>query len=204
MTRRRVTGLLAAACCFLFIPDPSFAAPAAVVVFLLLERWLPMLGTEADQQRVRAQRVALPLALDVLSLCLDAGVSWDRAVRAAADCSNGELAHDLRVAAQRLAMGAAPAEVWSGTPVLEGIGDVVERSFRSGAAVSVLLRQQADSERAAERLRRIENSRRLGTKILMPVSFLGYPAFVALALIPMLVSSFMALQLDFTSTTSPP
>ncbi len=202
--RRRFTGLLAASCCFLFIPDVNFAAPVAVTVFLLLERWLPRLGTEASEQQALEQRVALPLALDVLSLCLDAGVSWDRAVQAAADCCDGDLAHDLRVAAHRLTMGAAPAEVWTGTVVLRDIGSVVERSFRSGAAVSVLLRQHADGERAAERLRRIENSRRLGTKILMPVSFLGYPAFFTLALIPTLVSSLFALDLGFTSTGQVP
>lgn len=204
INRRRITGLLAAGCCFLFIPNVDFAAPVAVAVFLLLARWLPRLGSEADQQQALEQRVALPLALDVLSLCLDAGVSWDRAVLAAADCCDGDLAHDLRIAAHRLTMGAAPSEVWAGTAVLRDIGAVVERSFRSGAAVSVLLRQHADSERAAERLRRIENSRRLGTKILMPVSFLGYPAFFTLALIPTLVSSFMALDLGFASTGHAP
>jgi len=146
------------------------------------------------------QRVALPLALDVLSLSLDAGVAWDRSVGYAADCCAEDLERDLRVAAGRLAMGAAPSEVWQGSEVLRCIGAVVERSFRSGAAVSLLLRQHADSERAAERLRRIENSRRLGTKILMPVAFLGYPAFVVLALIPTLVSTFMQLDIGWSST----
>lgn len=200
MTRSRLTSILGAACCFLFIPNASIAAPVAVVVFLLLQRWLPLLGTEDAHRAAHAEWVALPLALDVLSLCLDAGVAWDRAVRTAAGCSEGDLARDLRLAADRLTMGAAPAEVWSGSPVLDDIGAVVERSFRSGAAVSVLLRQHADSARAAERLRRIEASRRLGTKILMPVSFLGYPAFFLLAVIPTLLSSFSALDLGFAST----
>lgn len=161
---------------------------------------MPRLGTRASQGVALEQRVALPLALDILSLALEAGIAWDIAVGYAADCCSGTLETNLRVAAGRLAMGAAPSEVWHGTEVLSDIGTVVSRSFRSGAAVSTLLRQFADSERAAERLRRIENSRRLGTKILMPVSFLGYPAFVLLALIPTLASTAMQLDVGWIST----
>lgn len=199
MTRTRVTALLSAACCFLFLPVDA-AAPAAALVSLAILRWMPQLGTKAAVGLMREQQMALPLALDILALALDAGVAWDMGVRYAADCCTGELERDLRIAAGRLAMGAAPEEVWQGSAALRGIGTVVERSFRSGAAVSTLLRQHADSERAAERLRRLENSRRLGTKILMPVSFLGYPAFVVLALIPTLASTAMQLDVGWTST----
>lgn len=178
----------------------SISAPVGALLAAATLRWMPLLGSGAAQARALEQRLALPVALDVLSLCLDAGVSWDRGVRLAADCCTGALEQDLRTAAGRLAMGAAPEEVWSGSSTLEEIGVVVERSFRSGAAVSVLLRQYADGERAAERLRRIEASRRLGTTILMPVSFLGYPGFVVLALIPTLVSTAAQLDIGLPST----
>ena len=178
----------------------AISAPVGALLAAATLRWMPLLGSGAAQARALEQRLALPIALDVLSLCLDAGVSWDRGVRLAADCCTGELEQDLRTAAGRLAMGAAPQEVWSGSRTLEEIGIVVERSFRSGAAVSVLLRQYADGERASERLRRIEASRRLGTTILMPVSFLGYPGFVVLALIPTLVSTAAQLDIGLPST----
>lgn len=199
VSRVQLTAILAAACCFFFLPL-DIAAPAAAVVAFGVNRWMPLLGSREHQSVTREQRVSLPLALDVLSLSLDAGVAWDTSVNYAADCCTGEVERDLRVAAGRLAMGAPPSEVWQGSEVLRSIGSVVERSFRSGAAVSLLLRQHADSERAAERLRRIENSRRLGTKILMPVAFLGYPAFVVLALIPTLVSTFLQLDIGWSST----
>lgn len=197
--RVQLTAALAAGCCVFFMPL-HVAAPAAALVAFGVNRWMPLLGSRERQSVTHEQRLALPLALDVLSLSLDAGVAWDSSVHYAADCCTGELEGDLRVAAGRLAMGAAPSEVWQGSEVLHSIGSVVERSFRSGAAVSTLLRQHADSERAAERLRRIENSRRLGTKILMPVAFLGYPAFVVLALIPTLVSTFTQLDIGWSST----
>lgn len=197
--RVHASALLAAAACFGFLPL-SFAAPIAAVAAWSVQRWMPLLGTRSAQAARLEQRVQLPLALDVLSLSLDAGIAWDRSVMYASDCCTDALAADLRTAAGRLAMGAAPDEVWRGSDSLTAIGMIVERSFRSGAAVSLLLRQHADSERAAERLRRIENSRRLSTKILMPVSFLGYPAFVVLGLIPVLVSTFWQLDVDFLPT----
>lgn len=199
MTRVQLSALLAAACCVLFLPL-WIAAPLGAAAAWAILRWMPLLGSRAVQESSHAQRVALPLALDVLSLALDAGIAWDRGVDYAADCCSGALERDLRVAAGRLSMGAAPTEVWQGSDALTSIGLVVERSFRSGAAVSVLLRQHADSLRAAERLRRIENSRRLGTKILMPVSFLGYPAFVVLGLVPILVSMFRQFDFGLSST----
>lgn len=199
MDRVRLTAVLVFACCVFFMPS-AISVPAGALLAAATMRWLPLLGSSEQQSLAREQRLSLPIALDVLSLCLDAGVSWDRGVRLAADCCGGVLEQDLRIAAGRLAMGAAPEEVWAGSRTLLDIGVVVERSFRSGAAVSVLLRQYADGERAAERLRRIEASRRLGTTILMPVAFLGYPGFVVLALIPTLVSTAMQLDLGLPST----
>lgn len=197
--RAQMSAVLAAGVCFGWLPLEK-AAPAAAALAWAVLRWMPQLGSRGTHVVAHDVRMALPLALDVLSLSLEAGISWDRSVRYAADCCSGVLERELRVAAGRLAMGAAPAEVWQGSDALLGIGRVVERSFRSGAAVSVLLRQHADSERAAERLRRIENSRRLGTKILMPVSFLGYPAFVALGIIPILASTFQQFRFDLLPT----
>lgn len=199
LDRTRLTALLAGACCLFFLPLATAAPAAAITVYAVL-RWMPFLQSKTTMETALEQRLALPLALDVLSLALDAGVAWDRSVAYAADCCSGALEHELRLASSRLAMGAAPNEVWRGSPVLSQIGVVVERSFRSGAAVSALLRQQADRERAEERLRRIENSRRLGTKILIPVAFLGYPAFVVLALVPTLVSTFLQLDIGLAST----
>lgn len=198
-SRVQLTAALAFACCFFFL-RLEVAAPAGVALAWAVLRWVPSLGSRGEQESSHEQTVLLPLAVDVMSLSLDAGIAWDRSVGYAADCCTGALEQDLRIAAARLGMGAAPSEVWHGSEALRGIGAVVQRSFRSGAAVSVLLRQHADSERAAERLRRIENSRRLGTKILMPVSFLGYPGFVVLALIPTLASTFQHLDLGWPST----
>ena len=174
--------------CFKFIPF-AFASPCALAVGWWTYRLLPRLQSEAQHESRHRGRIELPLALDVLALGLDAGLSWDRATSFAATCCGGTLQSDFAIAAGRLAMGAAADEVWVGSSVLSEVGEVVDRSFRSGGTVSVLLRQHSDSLRAAERLRRIEKSRRLGTSILMPLTFIGVPAFLVIAIVPILVSS---------------
>lgn len=180
---------------------PLVAMPfdAAVVVGsligLLVYRWAPHIPDANAQATAQARNQALPLVLDVLSLGIDAGASWDRATAYASGCADGELKLELERAAHRLSLGAAPHEVW--TDGLLPIGIVVQRSFRSGAPVSTLLRQQADGLRADERLRRLGQSRRLAEKVLVPVTLLGMPAFFLLALLPTLASIASTITLHF-------
>lgn len=142
----------------------------------------------------------MPLVLDVMALGLDAGISWDRCARLAADCSAGALRTEMATASGRLALGAASHEVWHGSFALSTVGRVVDRSFRSGAAVSVLLQQQADAMRASTRMRRLERVRRLETSILLPLTGLGIPGFLVLGVVPMIVSTFMQLGIPGLST----
>ena len=163
------------------------------VAAVLAYRWFPRIPDAASVAAAHELTIAMPIALDVMSLALDAGLSWDRATRYAAAASPPALRTMLERAATRLALGADPHEVWTGE--LRQIAVVVERSFRSGAPVSQLLRQQADALRADERLRRIQRSRRLGEQVLIPVTMLGMPGFFLLALLPTLAS--IGLQLSW-------
>ena len=191
--------LSAAIACFVFLP-PLIAAPTALLLGILIIRWLPRMTAQfEDEQRARSD-VALPLVLDVLSLGLDAGISWDRAVMLSASCADAPLMDELGTAGGRLALGAASEEVWQGSGSLRTIGIVVDRSYRSGSAVSVLLRQQADALRAATRMQRIERVRRLETSILLPLTGLGVPGFMVLGVVPMVASTFLNIQVPGFST----
>lgn len=185
MKQRIAMSTAAGALPLVFLPfdvGVLFGAAIAVLTF----RWSPRIPDAKVHADTLARKQLLPIVLDVLSLGLDAGASWDRATLYASDCATGQLRSELQRAAHRLSLGAAPDEVW--TDGLDQIGSVVQRSFRSGAPVSTLLRQQADALRADERLRRIGQSRKLAEKVLMPVTLLGMPAFFLLALLPTLAS----------------
>lgn len=192
MNKRVVVSGLAALLPMVFLPLNAavlVGSGFAIIVF----RWYPRIPDTHAVSLAQQQAAAMPIVLDVMSLGLDAGISWDRATRYAAGCAPPALRSALERAAHRLSLGAAAHEVW--TDELSQIAVVVERSFRSGAPVSVLLRQHADALRADERLRRIQRSRRLGEQVLIPVTMLGMPGFFLLALIPTLAS--IGLQLTW-------
>lgn len=192
MNKRVIVSGLSGLLPLVFIPfDVAVIVGAGLAI--LVYRWYPRIPDTAMVEERQRQLLAMPIVLDVMSLGLEAGISWDRATRYAATCAPLPLQTSLLRAADRLALGAAPHEVW--TDELVQIGTVVERSFRSGAPVSVLLRQQADALRADERLRRIQRSRRLGEQVLIPVTLLGMPGFFLLALLPTLAS--IGLQLSW-------
>ena len=200
--RPELIAAAAGACfCLLVMPLPV-AAPCAALVTLGVLRWLPLLDSSEERQRDLQQLRELPLALDVLALCLDAGISWDRATRLAASGTGDPIRSALDSAAGRLSLGAAPDEVWQGAPSLHIIGSVVERSFRSGGAVSTLLRQQADAMRATERMQRIAAVRRLETTILLPLTALGLPAFFIGGVVPAGVSMYMQMLGPLLSTAT--
>lgn len=182
-----------------FLPLVFMPFDGAVIlgslIGLVVYRWVPRIPNTASHLAARERLQALPIVLDVLSLGLDAGISWDRATAYASACASGSLQEDLNQASHRLSLGAAPNEVW--VDGLQQIGIVVEHSFRSGSSVSQQLRQHADSLRADERLRRLEQSRRLAEKVLVPVTLLGMPAFFLLALLPTLASIASTITIHF-------
>ena len=199
MLRSAMAGFVAGMAGRAFVAD-DLAIMFGLAAGAAMWRYGGLLRTEASIREERTLARELPIALDVLALALDAGAAWDRSALHAAACCTGTRADELRTAATRLAMGAAPSEVWRGSPVLEVIGALVVRSFRTGAGVSTVLRQHADAVRQSERSRRLEAARRLATRAVMPVTFLGYPAFLLLGLVPTLVTSMTALVGPLLST----
>lgn len=185
--------------CVLTLPMPA-AAILGLPVAVLIVRWEPRQRSRSASVRHIQTMRDLPVVLDVLALSLDAGISWDRATRLASGCACDHMQDELTAAAGRLALGAAPDEVWRGAESLEAIGAVVERSFRSGGAVSNLLRQHADRLRADDRLRRISAVRRLETTILLPLTGLGLPAFLVAGVVPTIASMAMSTLPQLFST----
>lgn len=176
--------------CFVVFPTDRAIVASALVCAIAL-RWVPRVGTLGAEVHKESEAQALPLVCDILALALEAGLSWERSVWLASNGCPPGVQHGLRIAAGRLAMGAAPSEVWRGMAALDSVGEVVERSLRTGGAVSELLTQHAASLRARQRTVRIMRVRRLETTILMPITFLGLPAGLLLGTVPVIASLVM-------------
>ena len=103
-------------------------------------------GAPEVRNPVDGDPFATASALDVLAVCLEAGMSVAHATAATASSAPAELRGTLRRAADLLALGADPETAW---PV-EGIGDLealtrlARRSASSGTALAQGLRELAD------------------------------------------------------------
>ncbi len=147
--------------------------------------------------RLRPARGPDPLAvassLDVLAVCLAAGMAVSTAAAATAPSAPPKLAQVLRRAADLLALGADPAVAWSTAPDLEaGTIDVqtdallrlARRSASSGAALAdgvVALAAQSRDDAAHAATAAAE---RAGVLIAGPLGLCFLPAFVCLGIAP--------------------
>ncbi len=147
----------------------------------------------AADDSVRRQALArqAPDAVDCLASCLSAGAPLWSAIGVVADAFGDPVADVLRRCAGRHAMGASHADTFAGLlsePSLAPAGRVLLRSVESGSALTrslVACAQQMRVERAGELERR---ARAVGVKAVAPLGLCFLPAFVLLAVVPIVGS----------------
>ncbi|BBZ02410.1 hypothetical protein MCHIJ_18470 [Mycolicibacterium chitae] len=137
--------------------------------------------------------LAVAASLDVLSVCLAAGMSVAAAARATATSAPPELAMPLRRAADLLALGADPATAWAARP--DEVTDehcvallrLARRSAASGAALASGVAELAEQSRQAAVHRAEATAERAAVVIAGPLGLCFLPAFVCLGVVPVVV-----------------
>jgi pilus assembly protein TadC len=135
--------------------------------------------------------LAVASSLDVLAVCLAAGMAVSTAAAATARSAPPLLAQILRRAADLLALGADPAVAWSAEsgpvdPQIDALLRLARRSSASGAALADAVcglatqcRQDATHAAAA-------TAERAGVLIAGPLGLCFLPAFVCLGIVPVI------------------
>ncbi len=135
--------------------------------------------------------LAVASSLDVLSVCLAAGMTVSTAAAATAPSAPPRLAQTLRRAAHLLVLGADPAVAWSAPtggsdPQIDALLRLARRSAVSGVALAeavsglaVQCRQDAVHTAAA-------TAERAGVLIAGPLGLCFLPAFVCLGIVPVI------------------
>ena len=114
---------------------------------------------------------AVPVTLDLFAACLRAGLPTATAARAVADSAPPVLADALRRGADRLQLGADPADAWRSL----GDDEVLEAFSRAE-------RRRADAEdRTAAAIERA------GVLVSGPLGLCFLPAFVCLGIVPVVI-----------------
>jgi pilus assembly protein TadC len=156
-------------------------------------------GMAARAHRPRPQSVrgpdplAVASSLDVLAVCLAAGMAVSAAAAATAPSAPPQLARVLRRAADLLALGADPAVAWSiASDVPAGPVDaqtdallrLARRSASSGAALADGVAELADQSRGDAAHAATAAAERAGVLIAGPLGLCFLPAFVCLGIVP--------------------
>lgn len=166
-----------------------FAAVAGIVGYMLPGFVLSMLVS----RRRKAIQNGLPDGLDLIIVCVEAGMGLDQAVAKSGEelaITHPALAEELR---------SITTEIRAGKPRLEAFRNFAERTQlddakalvamlvqtdRFGTSVAEALRVLADEMRTKRRQRAEERAQKLGVKLVFPLVFFLFPALYVVLLGP--------------------
>jgi pilus assembly protein TadC len=146
----------------------------------------------AAVRRTRERRAAeLPLVLDLLAVCLRAGMPLVGALEAVAEALPGPFSGDLSRVAGLLRLGSPPTTAWSGLaqdPDLAAVAAAAGRSAESGSRLAASFERLAVERRSALAAAGEASARKAGVVAMAPLALCFLPAFVCLGLVPIVLS----------------
>ncbi len=159
-----------------------------VLGFFLPALWL--------RQRVGSRKHeiarALPDALDMLSVGVEAGLAFESALLRVAEQWDNALTEEFRRAVREMRLGSGREEALRRMADRTGVDDlmtfiaVLVQSNRLGVSIAEVLEAQAAQMRLKRRQRAEEQARKAGIKMLFPLVFLIFPAMFVVILGPSL------------------
>jgi pilus assembly protein TadC len=193
----------------------SAAAAGCAVLLLLAGRPVPWTGTRrrrepssragrsSRRRRWPSRRASsvvdprdVPLAADLVVAGLEAGVPLWSAVEAAGRAVGGTLGDMLVEARRRQQVG---ADASTATTLLRAdevsarMGRALARAGSSGASPVQVLAAAAEAERGRSRSQAVSSARTAGSLAALPLGLLFLPAFVLVAVVPVVVGSLSSL-----------
>lgn len=162
------------------------AVGAFVVGLYLPNFWL--------RRRARARQAAiarqLPDILDMLSICVDAGLGFESALQKVTTYWNNELATELQRVISETRLGVRRIDALhhlverTAVPEVASFVAVLVQADRLGMSIRDVLHAQSLQMRIYRRLRLEEEARKLPLKLLFPLIFFIFPAMFAVVLGP--------------------
>ena len=169
-------------------------AAGAVTVWIVLGR------TEDPSVVRRRERLLedLPIGVDLMGACLDAGSAPESALVVVSRALGGPVGEEFLSIHHRLEVGVDPAQVWRSVAAHEELGPLgraVGRAHETGAPVGRAVHQLADELRQRARAEVEARARSIEVKAAAPLGLCLLPAFVVLGVVPMVVGVFSAMRL---------
>jgi tight adherence protein C len=180
-------------------PSSMWLLPAAytmlsIAVLGLVGFYAPGLWLHMQiQSRRRRITEGFPDALDLLVVCVEAGLGLDAAIHRVGEemaLSQKVLSEELRLVDLGLRMGQARQEALRSLALRTGLEDInsfvtlMIQTDRLGGAIAPALRVQADAMRTKRQQRAEEMAAKLPVKLLLPLIFFIFPSLFVVILGP--------------------
>jgi tight adherence protein C len=174
-----------------------FTVAFAVIGFLVPDFWLGAVIASRRRDIVRA----LPDALDMIVVCVEAGQSFDQALKRVSARWYNPLTEEFNRILTEIALGRTRREALDGASDRIGLPDMsnliaaVIQADQLGVSIGDVLRVQANQLRTLRRQRAEELAREASIKLLFPLVFLIFPSMFAVLLgpaIPLILETFLS------------
>lgn len=174
------------------------AEPAVIVLFLgvggMLGFYLPIfwLGMRIRARMHEIQR-ALPDALDLLTISVEAGLSFDSAMAKVAEKWENELSRSFERVISEVRVGKLRREALRDMSERTDVADVktfvaaVIQADQLGVSIAKVLRIQSEQMRVKRRQRAEEQANQAPVKMLIPLAFLIFPSIFIVLLGPTVI-----------------
>ena len=154
--------------------------------FFLPDVWIRNLGEHRQQDLV----LGLPDAIDMMTVCVEAGLGFDAAVSRVALNLDGPIASEFARALQEMQFGKSRTDALRAMADRTDVSEIrafvssMVQSSELGISVGTVLREQAREMRIHRRQRAEEMAQKLPVKILFPLLFCMLPAMFVVVVGP--------------------
>jgi tight adherence protein C len=165
---------------------------AAGFGFLVPDFWLG--------NRIKARqtilRLGLPDALDLIIICMEAGLGLDRAIQRAGEemrVSLPEMAEELEVRALEQKAGRSRSDAWknlgerTGVESIRALAAILTQADKFGTSVGKALRGHSEALRVRRRQDAEEQAARTTVKLIFPLVLFIFPALFVVTLGPSMI-----------------
>jgi tight adherence protein C len=164
---------------------------AIIAVFTLLGFYFPQLYlTSTIQKRQKSVRKAMPDALDLLTVCVEAGLGFEAAMAKVAEKWENELSLAFSRVIQEVQLGKLRRDAMRdmaeriGIPEMTSFVAAVIQSEMLGVSMSKVLRIQSEQMRMKRRQFAEEEAHKAPIKMLIPMGLLIFPSLMIVLLAP--------------------
>ncbi len=165
-----------------------------LVVFGLIGFGFPQLWLSSKiNARQKEIRKAMPDALDLLTICVEAGLSFDSAMSKVSEKWENQLSMAFARAIREVQLGKLRREALRdmadrlGIPEMTSFVAAVIQSEQLGVSMAKVLRIQSEQMRMKRRQRAEEEAHKAPVKMIFPMGLLIFPSILIILLTPALI-----------------